>query len=342
MQRLRTTFKRSRTPTPADMKTQSSLEVPKQVRSASFDEIQLEAARSSGTGTLLSVPQHGGRSRSFDSAGSDDSGTYLEVPRLWSRRRSGKGTPPPCVHCRHMETWLARQSEERLTPERPTVSSSAEDDDDDEESESDSPRVQLAPVQPTKTLLPPPLLQSPPPSPGAPSFELQPPIDEPPVVPPRRKSISRQEAFFVEPTGSSLENVRASEQDANDTVRDSFVHDIYLAVPELKRDRAASVDSCFSKVSGGARAEEIGDVGVSLTVPGTSLRSRSVDIVLPTAEQSRYKALALSSSQAPSPLQHQLPEETVPIVLHPLDERSVQKKKINKFVNFSLIFYFIF
>lgn len=33
MQRLRTTFKRSRTPTPADMKTQSSLEVPKQVTS---------------------------------------------------------------------------------------------------------------------------------------------------------------------------------------------------------------------------------------------------------------------------------------------------------------------
>ncbi|XP_039745571.1 eye-specific diacylglycerol kinase isoform X3 [Pararge aegeria] len=317
MQRLRTTFKRSRTPTPQDMKTQSSLEVPKQVRSASFDEIQLEAARGSGASSLLAVPQAGARSRSFDSAGSDDSGTYLEVPRLWSRRRSGKGTPPPCVHCRHMETWLARRSEERTTPERPPASSSAEDDDDDDdESESDTPRILLAPTPLCKTLLPPPV-QSPPPSPGAPSFELQPPIDEPPVLPQRRRSISRQEAFFVEPTGSSLENVRASEQGANKAPRDSLVHDIYLAVPELKRDRAASVDSCFSKVSGGARAEELSEGGEYLTVPGTGLRSRSVDIVLPTAEQSRYKALSLTASQAQPQISHQVPEEPQAISVAP-------------------------
>lgn len=245
-----------------------------------------------------------------------------QVPRLWSRRRSGKSTPPPCVHCRHMETWLARQSEERVTPERPLASSSAEDDDEDDESEIELPRVVLEPAPPSRTLVP-PTPQSPPPSPGAPSFELQPPSDEPPILPQRRRSISRQEAFFVEPTGSSLENVRASEQDANGTCRDTFVHDIYLAVPELKRDRAASVDSCFSKVSGGARAEELSNAGDSLTVPGTSLRSRSVDIVLPTAEQSRYKALALTSSQAPQPVQHQAPEETITIVLQSLDERSV-------------------
>jgi hypothetical protein len=291
-----------------------------------------------GGGTLLAVPQPGARSRSFDSAGSDDSGTYLEVtiktlfnnklinfelyfyhhnypqvPRLWSRRRSGKGTPPPCVHCRHMETWLARRSEERVTPERPLASSSAEDDDDEEESESDSPRVLLAPPPPPRTYIAPPT-QSPPPSPGAPSFELQPPSDEPPLLPQRRRSISRQEAFFVEPTGSSLENVRASDEGAtNSTARDTLVHDIYLAVPELKRDRAASVDSCFSKVSGSARAEEINGTGNSLTVPGSSLRSRSVDIVLPTAEQSRYKALALTSAQVPPQIRpHQEPEPPAP------------------------------
>ncbi|XP_026326421.1 eye-specific diacylglycerol kinase isoform X3 [Hyposmocoma kahamanoa] len=322
MQRLRTTFKRSRTPTPQDMKSQSSLEVPKQVRSASFDEIQLEAARGAGANVLLAVPQHGARSRSFDSAGSDDSGTYLEVPRLWSRRRSGKGTPPPCVHCRHMETWLSHRSEERTTPERLPVSasSSADDDDDDDESEVESPRVLLAPPPPPRTYLPPkPPTQSPPPSPGAPSFELQPPNDEPPVLPQRRRSISRQEAFFVEPTGSSLENVRASEDCATQTQRDPLVHDIYLAVPELKRDRAASVDSCFSKVSG-ARAEELSGSGDYLTVPGTGLRSRSVDIVLPTAEQSRYKALALTSAQAPPPLQNdKVPQE--PAVQPAVDNR---------------------
>ncbi|XP_062527831.1 eye-specific diacylglycerol kinase isoform X2 [Bombyx mori] len=322
MQRLRTTFKRSRTPTPADMKTQSSLEVPKQVRSASFDEIQLEAARGSGTSVLLAVPQPGARSRSFDSAGSDDSGTYLEVPRLWSRRRSGKGTPPPCVHCRHMETWLARRSEERTTPERPLASSSAEDDDEDEdESEAEGPRVTLEPPPPTRVIIPPPLPQSPPPSPGAPSFELQPPSDEPPILPQRRRSISRQEAFFVEPTGSSLENVRASEEGVASAARDSLVHDIYLAVPELKRDRAASVDSCFSKVSGGARAEQLNGSANSLTVPGTGLRSRSVDIVLPTAEQSRYKALALTSAQVQSTVQQQESAQATCTVNATLDNR---------------------
>ncbi|XP_063380268.1 eye-specific diacylglycerol kinase-like [Cydia fagiglandana] len=327
MQRLRSTFKRSKTPTPADMKTQSSLEVPKQVRSASFDEIQLEAARGGGAasaGALLAVPSTSARSRSFDSAGSEDSGTHLEVPRRWSRRRSGKGTPPLCVHCRHMETWLARRSEERLTPERLALSSSAEDDDDDDDdSEQDLPRVLLAPPPPPRTLLPPPpprtLLppppQSPPPAPGAPSFELQPPIDEPPILPQRRRSISRQEAFFVEPTGNSLENVRASEESA---AKDSPVHDIYLAVPELKRDRAASVDSCFSKVSGGARAEELNSAGNSLTVPVNGLRSRSVDIVLPTAEQSRYKALALTSAASQVP---PTPVGPVPDLALPEDDR---------------------
>lgn len=234
-----------------------------------------------------------------------------QVPRLF-RRRSGKGTPPPCVHCRHMETWAARRSEERSTPER-APSSSAEDEDDDDESENESPRVLLAPPPPPRTYLPPQPTQSPPPSPGAPSLqfflELQPPIDEPPLLPQRRRSISRQEAFFVEPTGSSLENVRASEEGAATAARDSLVNDIYLAVPELKRDRAASVDSCFSKVSGGSRAEQLNGTRDSLTVPGTSLRSRSVDIVLPTAEQSRYKALALTASQPTPPVQVQAPED---------------------------------
>ncbi|CAK1551869.1 unnamed protein product [Leptosia nina] len=306
------------------------------VRSASFDEIQLEAARGAGASSLLSVPQGGARSRSFDSAGSDDSGTYLEVPRLWSRRRSGKGTPPPCVHCRHMETWLARRSEERSTPERLPPSSSAEDDDDeDDESDVESPRIILAPAPPTRMLLPPPI-QSPPPSPGAPSFELQPPIDEPPIIPQRRRSISRQEAFFVEPTGSSLENVRASEESAKSEPRDTIVHDIYLAVPELKRDRAASVDSCFSKVSGGKRAEELCESGDYLTVPASGLRSRSVDIVLPTAEQSRYKALALTSAQAPPSPTNAVPPSDEPdvtsVVLHVLEsERAYKTKALRSF-----------
>lgn len=85
MDRLRSTFKRSRTPTGAEMKTQNSLEVPKQVRSVSFDEIKLgctkrddEDASKAGGGhpsaaasssSSLRVPAGGQqRSRSFDSS----------------------------------------------------------------------------------------------------------------------------------------------------------------------------------------------------------------------------------------------------------------------------------
>lgn len=73
------------------------------------------------------------------------------------------------------------------------------------------------------------------------------------------------------------------------------VKDIFLQVPELKRDRAASVDSCFTKVSQSGKAEEVSSN--CLEPPANvSLRSRSVDIVLPTDEQTRYKALAMAHS----------------------------------------------
>lgn len=113
--------------------------------------------------------------------------------------------------------------------------------------------------------------------------------------------------------------MRASEETAASGAKDALVHDIYLAVPDIRRDRAASVDSCFSKVSG-ARAEELGGSD-SLSVPSAGLRSRSVDIVLPTAEQARYKALALSSPQAAAPQQRQDQEDTA--VQPPPDSRSV-------------------
>ncbi|XP_040172238.1 eye-specific diacylglycerol kinase isoform X3 [Anopheles arabiensis] len=139
MHRLRNTFTRSRTPTGAEMKTQSSLEVPKQVRSASFDEIQLEAQRASGQqrslsvagagsstaddggsggmpgvgSLLLQVPQTapGQRSRSFDLAGSaSDEGSavaaaFLDVPKRFQRRKSSSKTPPPCIHCLYLEEY---------------------------------------------------------------------------------------------------------------------------------------------------------------------------------------------------------------------------------------------
>ncbi|XP_052849058.1 eye-specific diacylglycerol kinase isoform X6 [Drosophila gunungcola] len=157
----------------------------------------------------------------------------------------------------------------------------------------------------------------------------------------RRRSISRQEAIFVEPTGNSLENVSHEEVDNSNTntntntkssvdTADSLdeastmatcgspgavggagasssgshhnafvVRDIYLMVPDLKRDRAASVDSCFTKLSSNAKSEELQPSadGCFLTVPNiNATRSRSVDIVLPTDEQARYKALSMTGS----------------------------------------------
>lgn len=64
------------------------------------------------------------------------------------------------------------------------------------------------------------------------------------------------------------------------------VRDIFLTVPDLKRDRAASVDSCFNNNKNGSI-----ESGYSLQVPQQSARSKSVDIVLPTEAQTRYTAL---------------------------------------------------
>ncbi|XP_023246195.1 eye-specific diacylglycerol kinase isoform X2 [Copidosoma floridanum] len=64
------------------------------------------------------------------------------------------------------------------------------------------------------------------------------------------------------------------------------VRDIFLTVPDLKRDRAASVDSCFNNNKNGGI-----ESGYSLQVPQQSARSKSVDIVLPTEAQTRYTAL---------------------------------------------------
>lgn len=311
-----------------------------QVRSASFDEIQLEAAAQRQGGrqpprapgapapSLLKVPQlDGRRSRSFDSAGSDDSATHLEVPRRFPRRRSSGGkTPPPCVHCYYLDLWRRQRAQGGpLVPPDPvsgtdTTSSGEEDDEDDGFSPpppSPSPNITVT-FSPTFRDFPSPLFEGRPPlcsptSPGLPVFPPSPTIELPPDEHPpaaRRRSISRQEAFFVEPTGSSLENVSGAEGVGSGEVPAEvevpgvpglLVRDIYLMVPDLKRDRAASVDSCFSKVPSGGKTEELQAAeGGLLAVPSSGLRSRSVDIVLPTSEQARYKALALAAP-APTP-----------------------------------------
>lgn len=343
------------------------------VRSASFDEIKLEAQRAaqllaaageeaaaqaaaSGLGGFLQVPSSavhnaGQRSHSFDSAGmhqhqdTDSPNSFLEVPRRFQRRRSSTKTPPLCVHCVYMEEYKKRvgvqervffdQQEVRSYESSSTTSDDSSSSDDEDDVDDAGPlfanQNSLMPppsphhgivfmLSPTGNESLPDFPEQPPPTPASPpgtppntyppspSIELPPGYDELPGGRQRRRSISRQEAIFVEPTGNSLENVSASNDDkriaAHEKVQSDpcvdCVSDIYLAVPDLKRDRAASVDSCFSKVSQ-AKTEELKppEDGLTLTVPTNgALRSRSVDIVLPTEQQKRYKALALTQAMA--------------------------------------------
>lgn len=128
----------------------------------------------------------------------------------------------------------------------------------------------------------------------------------------RRRSITspkleRQEAFVI-----------------NDVVMmdPAAVRDLFLTVPDLKRDRAASMDSCFiNKTTPAGKQEEVVPVSPTqlLLDPSScygpngsgagggggggagnnNIRSRSVDIVLPTDQQARYKALSTSNQTSP-------------------------------------------
>jgi hypothetical protein len=339
------------------MKTQGSLEVPKQVRSASFDEIKLDSQRTaqylhqsstdSQTGLLAvpNVPQQ--RSRSFDSAGiepTDGNASFLDVPKRFAQRRKSSAKSPVCIHCTYVEEQRKRgstagfyfdaQEFRTLTYSESSSSSSSESEKDEAERDdldvdyffhkqttlllpspcsitfTLSPTICDYPAFPLPGIIPgspPALPSSPPVFPTSPTIELSNELDEIDIPGPRarRRSISRQEAIFVEPTGTSLENVSDGIEKEDDKEKrtsskpdDPFVRDIFLTVPDLKRDRAASVDSCFTKVSSAAKTEEVqpadGDLNL-LGVPNSgAMRSRSVDIVLPTEQQARYKALALA------------------------------------------------
>nr|CAH7768710.1 unnamed protein product [Callosobruchus chinensis] len=324
MQRLRTTFKRSRTPTASEMKTHSSLEVPKQVRSASFDEIQLKAKRlqearqsSEEYTSFLGLPPPQGfpdqRSKSVDSGASEELGTYLDVNvKKFQRRRSSTRASPVCVHCVYLEEYKKQQSKrDELQPFSFSISESSSECDEEPTIPECPIRVTLTPEHSAEQV------NSPPP------VHIEPPTEFPDTpTRARRKSIHRQQAFIREPTESSLENLldvpspeifsdetsegTVSEGDLINVTRELDVKDIYLQVPDLRRDRAVSVDSCFLNVTQN-KTEEIQHSGNSLEIPvgpNVQLRSGSVDVVFPTDEQARYKALAMATPPGSRYVQH--------------------------------------
>lgn len=279
---------------------------------------------------LLQVPQSQfGAQRSLSvESGSIDTASYLEVPKRFQRRRSSNmKSPVSCVHCLCIEEYEREKS--NFNEETQLSDTSFSDDDDTDESEHiekcDEQHLTIPMTSPNCGIK---FSISP-----IDSFHLQSAHDaqdssienqydattptiniELPIQPPtraRRKSISRQEAIFIEPTGSSLENLVSVKpptenerqmkrnNDQLNTSKNSkgYVQDFYLTVPDtdLRRDRAASVDSSFSKMSSNGKTEELqSKVDGFLSVPTNATRSRSVDIVLPTNEQARYKALALA------------------------------------------------
>ncbi|GAB1864641.1 Diacylglycerol kinase [Camponotus japonicus] len=319
------------------MKSQSSLEVPKQIRSASFDEIQLQTKRDDRTNSsssstcssarsqdstrgrrgssTLKVPQlqTGQRSKSFD-AYSGSPGSFAGQQLLYGIERPE--TPiiqvSGCYHCACVEEyrslWLAEDfSREEAEAEGLHEADSGtsdfsenESDHEDESKREGSPeiRVILTPDEP----------------PGEPRYvspivEIVPELDSEIKVEfselrQRRRSLaspklSRQEAlttFPLEPPPVPVEATIRTTAEADDDDDDDedieasksklVVRDIFLTVPDLKRDRAASVDSCFNNnKNGGANDTD------SLAVPQQSIRSKSVDIVLPTDARTRYTAL---------------------------------------------------
>lgn len=309
--------------------------------------IDTQASTDESPAALLQVPQFqfsAQRSRSVESGSIDSNiASYLEVPKRFQRRRSSSTkSPVPCVHCLYVEEyerWLESggytSDKTSHNEELSSDTSITDDDDDTDESvhiETNDKNHLTIPL-----LIPPCNIKfslSP-----TDAFPLQSAHDEPNSSPPlnelqcdtqpaptidielsaqyqnrgRRRSISRQEAIFIEPTGSSLENLDSvkspTETEPRRTAKNNekklntsgdsndYVQDYFLTVPEtdLRRDRAASVDSSFSKLSSNGKTEELQpEIDGFLSVPSTNVRSRSVDIVLPTNEQARYKALSLA------------------------------------------------
>ncbi|XP_011156353.1 eye-specific diacylglycerol kinase isoform X2 [Solenopsis invicta] len=333
MQKLRSTFKRSRTPTGAEMKSQSSLEVPKQIRSASFDEIQLQTKRqddrttSSSSSTCsparsqdsmrgrrgsatLKVPQHltGQRSKSFDAySASSASSPSTQLPAGGIERPE---TPiiqvSGCYHCACVEEyrslWLtedvsrdeAADVGDPASADSTDLSENESDREDEQESKREgSPEIRV-------TYVPPEVTEE---ASADPDSEVRSEFPE------RQRRLSRQEAlttFPLEHLPALASAATASEADDDDDDEENenvepcgsskfVVRDIFLTVPELKRDRAASVDSCFNNNKNGSATD-----ADSLAVPQQSIRSKSVDIVLPTDARTRYTALLPGKESRPS------------------------------------------
>jgi len=332
------------------MKTQSSLEVPKQIRSASFDEMQLGKRQDDGGGSSSG----GGRdTRTNSSSSSACSSTRLQerrrsatlkVPQMYTSQRSKSfdaysgssgsssgqqllsssferpETPiiqvSGCYHCACVEEYRTLWLGEDISREEVDEADSGTDLSENESDHEDESRREGSP-EITVTLTSDDDMQNESSCVMSPTAEVASELNaEIKVEFPerqRRRSLSRQEALTTFPLElpailaiketetikTSLETMDDDDDDEENDVEPSkskfIVRDIFLTVPELKRDRAASVDSCFNNNKNGSIAD-----AELLAVPQQNIRSKSVDIVLPTDTRTRYTALLPGKESRPS------------------------------------------
>ncbi|CAL4063972.1 unnamed protein product, partial [Meganyctiphanes norvegica] len=356
--KLRHSLMRSRTPTGAEMKQQNSLEVPPpQLRSASFDEMQLKPTPQESSSPssspaerqhfLLRVPYLGPkRSKSFDSGCGDVDEGYTARKKGW-RLPSMDKSGHHCVHCMYLEE-IARGHYPCDEPRIPynmsldltSLSSSREeleeDDDvwDDNDSSSDELnkvicgiKVTLSPNSPSSASeisFPTSNTPAPKPKTASPKLERQPAIF---CMNTSTELSSQENSFdFSDPGGSSHHGsylylgsssehgedgehvqsertqvlLQAQGSSGYDEEEDEPpVADVFLDVPN-RRDRAASIDLAFASfpnLNDDVFDKTFKATGLTRSIslePSQSLRSKSIDIELPTEEEAAYKVVVTS------------------------------------------------
>ncbi|XP_050694197.1 eye-specific diacylglycerol kinase-like isoform X2 [Eriocheir sinensis] len=351
--KLRHTLMRSRTPTGAEMKQQNSLEVPPQVRSASFDEMQLKPSRRESSSSsspaerqsfLLRVPYLGPkRSKSFDSGCGDVDDTDSSSRKKTSRPSSLDKSSQQCVHCIYLEELARRfgggprrisyntslDMVSSLDSSREEVED--EDDDwDDDDSSSDELHEVICGIKVT--------LSPNSPSSASPTQEEAPLPAAPPRTKPASPKLERQPAVFCMNTSAEL----SSQENSFDLSDGGYSHhgsylylgssseygdgeqggeaaapvgevavpggerpregvtDVFLEVP-ARRDRAASLDISFASFPKPEELSKSSPAGLTRSCslePPKALRSKSIDIELPTEEDGDYKVVVTSPKSA--------------------------------------------
>lgn len=351
--KLRHTLMRSRTPTGAEMKQQNSLEVPPQVRSASFDEMQLKPSRRESSSSsspaerqsfLLRVPYLGPkRSKSFDSGCGDVDDTDSSSRKKSSRPSSLDKSSQQCVHCIYLEELARRfgggprrisyntslDMVSSLDSSREEVED--EDDDwDDDDSSSDELHEVICGIKVT--------LSPNSPSSASPTQEEAPLPAAPPRTKPASPKLERQPAVFCMNTSAEL----SSQENSFDLSDGGYSHhgsylylgssseygdgeqggeaavpvgevavpggerpregvtDVFLEVP-ARRDRAASLDISFASFPKPEELSKSSPAGLTRSCslePPKALRSKSIDIELPTEEDGDYKVVVTSPKSA--------------------------------------------